>query len=423
MENRPLSALVEHLQAQTRVWLRLAVSRPESDWQLSLLEVTLGEPPASWRRQRWLYPRAAFIASMPAGTTVAKWLQGKRLSLRGVALDLDLLDSVYVERRDSRFKGIFEALPWPTRDWTAHVNGQSKQVVHDELVAADAPAFFSFDQAAAAFFGLPPAPNRNFSGRELVIREQDRRARIDSVRVRPTEVLVTVSGEALSGTWLTLGGDGGAKKRLASRTREVRLPVPSGLGAGAWLALHRDQELLDRRMLDTSWGGKDFDVEVDRLTRVEVLIGGGEGVSVEFKRQLPGADARGVMKTLAAFANGGGGTLLFGVDNDGDPVGLGAQCTRENVDRLTNLIAEWVRPHVHFTLAEVEAAGARVLVIDVAPGGEPPYGVGTSDRKLVYYIRVGATTFPASPAEVRAIVRSRLPSDRDPRFPLPRRSR
>jgi hypothetical protein len=417
MDSRPLSALVEHLEGQPRVWLRLAAGRPEAEWQLALLEVTLGEPPPGWRRQRWLYPSAAFIASMPAGITVANWFHRKRLRLPGVSLDLNLPDSAHVERSESRFSGVFQVLPWPTRDWIVHLDGHPQHVSHDELVAADAPVFFSFDQAAAAFFRPPRGPNRNFSGRELVVREQDLRARIESVRVRPTEVLVTVKGDALSGTSLTLGGDGGAKRRLSSRTREVRLPAPFGLGSGAWVALHRDQELLDRRILDSAWGGKDFDVEIDATTRVEVLIGGGESVSTEFKSQLPSADPRGVMKTVAAFANGGGGTLLFGVDDDGNPAGLGEMRTREDLDRLTNLITEWVRPQVHFTLAESCLDGARVLVLDIAAGGEPPYGVGTSDRKLVYYIRVGATTFPASPAEVRAIVRSRLPSNRDPRHP------
>jgi hypothetical protein len=352
MGNHPLSALVEHLNSQPHVWLRLAISRPETEWQLTLLEVTLGEPPPDWRRQRWIYPSAAFIASMPAGATVAKWFHRKRLRLAGISLDLALPDSANVERRDSRFSGVFQVLPWPTRDWIVHLDGHPQQVSHDELVATDAPAFFSLDQAASAFFRPPRGPNRNFSGRELVVRDQDLRARIDSVRVRPAEILVTVKGNALSGTWLTLGGDGGAKRRLSSRTREVRLPVPFGLEPGAWIALHRDQELLDRRILDSTWGGKDFDLEIDATTRVEVLIGAGEGVSTEFKRQLPGADPKGVMKTVAAFANGGGGTLLFGVDDDGHPTGLGDASTRENIDRLTNLVGEWVRPRVHFILAE-----------------------------------------------------------------------
>jgi hypothetical protein len=423
MDTRPVGVLVEHLKAQPHVWLRLAASRPEADWQLSLLEVTVGEPPPSWRRQRWLYPRAVFIVSAPAGKTVAGWLTRGRVSLRPLSLGLDLGDSAYVERRDSRFAGIFDALPWPTHDWTANVQSQSRQVLHEELVAADAPAFFSFDQAACAFFGLPPAPSRNFSGRELVVREQDRRARIDAVRVRSTETVIAVSGgDALGGMCLTLAGDGAPRKRLSSRTREVRLPVPSGLGAGAWLALHRDHELLDRRILDTSWGGKDFHVEVDAMTRVEVLISGGEGATTEFKQQLPDAKPDAVMKTVAAFANGGGGTLMFGVDDDGRVVGLSPENARGEMDRLTQLITDRVKPRIDFKLEIVALNDAHVLMVDIAAGTDPPYGVGTSDHSIVYYVRRGATSFPATPADVRAVVRSRVqPAAPELRFPPSRR--
>jgi len=186
--------------------------------------------------------------------------------------------------------------------------------------------------------------------------------------------------------------------------------VPAGLGPGAWLALHRDQELLDRRILDRSWGGKDFDVEVDASTRVEVLISGGERATVEFKRQLPGNNPRGVMKTVAAFANGGGGTLLFGVEDDGQVVGLGVEYARQNVDRLTNLISAWVRPLPDFEPEMVEVAGAGVIAVNVAPGFEPPYGIGTSEREIHYYVRRAGTTFPATSADVRGFVQARVPA-------------
>jgi hypothetical protein len=61
------------------VWVRLAAVRPQDAWQLSVLEVTLGEAPPGWDRRCWEYERAVFIASAPAGTTVARWLEGSRI--------------------------------------------------------------------------------------------------------------------------------------------------------------------------------------------------------------------------------------------------------------------------------------------------------------------------------------------------------
>jgi hypothetical protein len=416
MDSHPVSVLSDYLTGQTRVWVRVAANRLDGDWQLSLLEITVGEPPPGWRRQRWSYEHAVFVASAPSGPTVARWLERHRIALPSLSIKLALEGSVGVEPRDSKFQGIYQQLPWPTREWTVYLLDSSGQRLHDELVAADTPAFINFDQAAAAFFGVPLKPNRSFSGREIVVRQQDRRGRIDHVLVRPTELLVEVSGEQLRGCSLTLSGSGSPTRALSRRTRQVRLAMPYGLGTGAWLALHRDRELLDRRILDPGWGGNDFDVEVDASTRVELLISSGEQATIEFKRALPGSDPSKVMKTVAAFANANGGTILFGVEDDGEIVGIGEHYTRRSLDRLTSLISDWVRPLPDFECEMVEIDGRGVIAINVGRGRNAPYGVGTSERHIAYYVRRAGNTFPASPAHVRAFVQARAPAGSAPYF-------
>lgn len=408
MDRHPVSVLCDYLAAQPRAWVRLAANRLAADWQLSLLEIVLGEPPPAWRRQRWSYERAVLLAAAPAGRTVARWLERERIALPSLSIKLRLDGSVGVERRASNFQGMYQQLPWPTRDWNVYVRDSSGQTLHDELVAADTPIFLGYDQAAAAFFGVPPRPNRNFSGCEIVVRHQDLRARIDHVLVRPTELVVKVSGEQLRGTSLTLGGAAGPTRLLSRRTREVRLPLTTGLGGGAWLALHRDRELIDRRILDPAWGRKDFEVEVDASTRLELLISRGEQATIEFKRQLPVSDPAGVMKTVAAFANGVGGTILFGVEDDGEIVGVGEHYTRRSLDRLASLISDWVHPLPDFECEMVEVDGRGVIAINVASGSDAPYGVGTRKRNIAYYVRRAGNTFPATPADVRAFVQARV---------------
>lgn len=414
-DRRSLETLLARLEAEPRVWVRLAANRPLEEWQLSLLEITLTEPPPRWQRVSWLYERAVFLAAAPRGATVARWLGRGRVRLTPLSLPIKLGDSdVQVERRPSRFVGIFEPLPWPSIEWKVDVrDAQNRQMLHDELVAADAPAFLSYDLAGAAFFGTGTTPGgRGFSGCECVVREQDRRARIDGVRVRSTEVTVSLAGDALTATQLTLGGVEGQTKKLRRATREVRFPLAGRIPSGSWIALHRGHELLDRRGLDPMWGGlADVEIELDPVTEVEVLISGGETASTEFKRQLP-ADAPGsttVMKTVAAFANGDGGTLLFGVEDDGTICGLDAQDVRGEVDRVTSMISDRVRPLVQFDPTVAKVDGKRVLLIRVEAGTDTPYGVGTTDRRIDYFLRRGATTRPASPADVRAMVRARLP--------------
>ena len=71
--------------------------------------------------------------------------------------------------------------------------------------------------------------------------------------------------------------------------------------------------------------------EIDIEPGVRSLIAAGESAAVEFKstarlnlytRQPDAAMAWAVIKTIAAFRNTHGGTLLIGVDDDGDPVGI-----------------------------------------------------------------------------------------------------
>jgi hypothetical protein len=232
------------------------------------------------------------------------------------------------------------------------------------------------------------------------------------VRVRPTELVVAVNGEALDGATLAVGGDRAAPaERLAADSREVHLPLAEALPPRAWLALHRDRELLDRRYLDGSWHQPGVEVEVDPATHFAVLVASGEGPTTEFKRELPG-DARSVrtaIKSVAAFANGGGGTIVYGVDDEGTVVGLADGDLRKAADRLTNLVRDYVRPLPLFDVEVFDDGETRILLLNVDRGPETPYGVGTNDRDVVFYVRRGANSFPASPADVRAMVQARQP--------------
>jgi hypothetical protein len=152
MDHYPVGVLCDYLAEQPRVWIRLAAKRLNADWQLSLFEVVVTEPPPGWRRQRWSYGRAVFVASTPAGKSVARWLERARIVLPSLSIELELDGSADVERRDSNsLQGIYQQLPWPTREWKVNTRNSSGQAFQDELIAADTPAFISFDQAAAAF--------------------------------------------------------------------------------------------------------------------------------------------------------------------------------------------------------------------------------------------------------------------------------
>jgi predicted HTH transcriptional regulator len=153
---------------------------------------------------------------------------------------------------------------------------------------------------------------------------------------------------------------------------------------------------------------------------VEALVAAGEGPEIEFKRQVPiDRDGRKkVCRTLAAFANGHGGHLLFGVNDDGEIVGVSAdEAIQPDKDTVTRWITDLVDPHLDFSLDIVETEGGpAVLYVEVQEGASPPYGVDPANPS--YYMRRGATTFPASADDVRTIARTRPPLTPSPPFGL-----
>ena len=101
--------------------------------------------------------------------------------------------------------------------------------------------------------------------------------------------------------------------------------------------------------------------------------------------------------TVTAFANGEGGVLLFGVEDDGEMIGVPSNEVRAVIDRLTNVIRDTVRPLPAFRAEIIEAAGRSIIALAVEPGERLPYGVGADSRDVRYYVRRAASTFPASP--------------------------
>ncbi|MGH9128350.1 MAG: AlbA family DNA-binding domain-containing protein [Acidimicrobiales bacterium] len=85
---------------------------------------------------------------------------------------------------------------------------------------------------------------------------------------------------------------------------------------------------------------------------------------------------KGVCRTLAAFANGVGGNLLFGVDNSGGVVGVGTEgAGGVGKDTITRWITDLVAPHLDFVVDSVEVDEGRwTLVVRVREGTAPPYG-------------------------------------------------
>ena len=114
----------------------------------------------------------------------------------------------------------------------------------------------------------------------------------------------------------------------------------------------------------------------DPASRLVLLLAEGEGQRLEFKQALSRLD-----REIVAFANSAGGTVLLGVDDAGEVVGVDtSNRTRSEIQA----IARNCDPSVQI---EVANPGADVLEVVVPDGAQKPYRC-----KDGFYLRQGATS-------------------------------
>ena len=177
--------------------------------------------------------------------------------------------------------------------------------------------------------------------------------------------------------------------------------------------LHRYRDFLSaRRELMAAGLNRMFDAlisedEPSYARPLSDLINMGEGISLEFKSTLQWDIVEGkqnkslrdaVIKTLAAFMNTEGGTLLIGVEDSGQIFGLerDLNIVGGSQDRflqlLNSLVAERIgvqyTPHVAARIDSVE--GKAICAVDISKSTEPAFMSGQRGRE--FYVRVGNAT-------------------------------
>jgi len=116
------------------------------------------------------------------------------------------------------------------------------------------------------------------------------------------------------------------------------------------------------------------------------LISRGEDSRTQFKREPIGT--KDLAEEMVAFANDAGGVILFGVDDDGQIIGLSEQDVRAINSQLSDAANDKVRPSI-YPKTEIHRIGERnciVLVVSVPEGVSKPY----SDKSGAYWVKSGA---------------------------------
>lgn len=113
-----------------------------------------------------------------------------------------------------------------------------------------------------------------------------------------------------------------------------------------------------------------------------------EGKTLEFKRDL--SSPSGVLKTIVAFANTAGGTLLVGVDDQTMSV-RGVKDPLDAEERLANLVSDRITPRLVPDVEIFQWRSSHVLAVEVHPSPLRPHHLTREGAERGVYVRVGST--------------------------------
>ncbi len=143
---------------------------------------------------------------------------------------------------------------------------------------------------------------------------------------------------------------------------------------------------------------------------IKEMIEGGEGFQVEFKRKISSAEK--IARALIAFANTKGGTILFGVDDDGSIVGVESEKTE--IDLIEVAGNHFCDPPIAPKIDIIPFNSKDVIAASVDESDDKPHYFLSSDdgEENKVFIRVHDKTVLAS-REVIKVLRNERP-DRPP---------
>lgn len=116
---------------------------------------------------------------------------------------------------------------------------------------------------------------------------------------------------------------------------------------------------------------------------IKDLIKSGEHQQLDFKFEI--SDSRKIAKTLVAFSNTDGGTLLIGVKDNGKIAGVRSDEEFYMVQAAANM---YCKPDIVFESKRWVVEGKTILEITISKGTHFPYFAQTEPDKWLAYIRV-----------------------------------
>ena len=134
------------------------------------------------------------------------------------------------------------------------------------------------------------------------------------------------------------------------------------------------------------------------------MVRGGETLTVEFKQQIPKLHR--LARSFSAFSNSGGGTIFFGVEDNGEIRGL---VHLQGTEDLVNQVAQFhCDPPVHpETQVWPIPGGNPVLVVEIPEAAQKPvFAVNPKDPKDAWpYFRSESENLPLDKKSMKTMRR------------------
>src|SRR5690625_1903939 len=124
------------------------------------------------------------------------------------------------------------------------------------------------------------------------------------------------------------------------------------------------------------------EIKISKMTPDDLrhLIETGEGTYLEFKKTIP--SLKKISREIAAFANTGGGTLLIGVDDNGQITGINSYFEEEY--EHYKAVNEYCIPTLPNNVSMVHAASHDVILVRIAEAEKKPVFIKNSRIRLVF---------------------------------------
>lgn len=139
-------------------------------------------------------------------------------------------------------------------------------------------------------------------------------------------------------------------------------------------------------------------------SRIQKLIQQGEHQQLDFKFEI--SDARKIARSMVAFANTDGGTLLIGVKDNGNIAGIRSEEEIYMIDAAATL---YCKPEIKFSVKTWNENGKSVLEINISKSISPPHYAKDENGKWLVYIRVNDQNLLANSVWLKVLKRKQNP--------------